>query len=147
MAANCGGVPAGWLTPSSTGPRRRRIFEDAGDFLAFERGLPKPAGGPSAVRLCCSAAMPNHFHLVLWPTADRALSRFMQWLTLGPEQRLRPLGRPKATHPRTPCRLPAKNRPSDKIGLRRSDPFRPTPIRWKAYSPPASGFEANAIAS
>ena len=33
--------------------------------------------------------MPNHWHLVLWPDKDGALSRFMAWLTLTHTQRWR----------------------------------------------------------
>jgi len=39
------------------------------------------------MRLCSYVLMPNHFHLVLWPKTDQALSRFMQWLTLTHAQR------------------------------------------------------------
>jgi putative transposase len=39
------------------------------------------------MRLCAYCLMPNHFHLVLWPTADGQLSRFMQWLSMTHAQR------------------------------------------------------------
>jgi putative transposase len=67
---------------------RERIFDDAADYLAFERILAearKRSGGQ--VRVCCYVLMPNHFHLVLWPKTDQALSTFMQWLTLTHAQR------------------------------------------------------------
>ncbi len=35
-----------------------------------------------SMRLLAHCVMPNHFHLILWPTGDGDLSRFMQWLTL-----------------------------------------------------------------
>ena len=39
------------------------------------------------MRVCAYCLMPNHFHLVLWPTADGQLSRFMQWLSMTHAQR------------------------------------------------------------
>ncbi len=33
------------------------------------------------MRVVCYCLMPNHWHLVLWPTRDSQLSRYMQWLT------------------------------------------------------------------
>jgi len=58
------------------------LFEDEGDFLAFEKVL---AGGLEkypAVRLLSFCVMSNHWHLVLWPKrgADEALSSLMRWV-------------------------------------------------------------------
>ncbi|HEY8747734.1 MAG TPA: transposase, partial [Tepidisphaeraceae bacterium] len=58
------------------------LFEDEGDYAAFERVLAEAVERDPSVRLCAYCLMPNHFHLVLWPKSDGALSRFMQWLTM-----------------------------------------------------------------
>jgi len=63
------------------------LFDDAGDYQAFERVLAEAVTRQSSVRLCAYCLMPNHFHLVLWPRADGELSRFMQWLTMTHTQR------------------------------------------------------------
>ena len=39
------------------------------------------------MRLLAYCVMPNHWHLVVWPHQDGALSRFMNWLTLTHTQR------------------------------------------------------------
>jgi putative transposase len=65
---------------------RLTIFEDDGDYAAFERVLAE-AVDRHAMRLLAYCVMPNHFHLVLWPLADGDLSRFMRWLTLTHTQR------------------------------------------------------------
>ena len=65
---------------------RLTIFEDDGDFAAFERIL-ADAVTRYAMRLLAYCVMPNHFHLLLWPRGDGDLSRFMQWLTLTHTQR------------------------------------------------------------
>jgi putative transposase len=63
------------------------LFEDAGDYEAFERVLVEAAGREPSVRVCAYCLMPNHFHLVLWPKGDGQLSRFMQWLSMTHAQR------------------------------------------------------------
>src|SRR5256885_2321789 len=65
---------------------RLTIFEDDGDYEAFERVLAE-AVPRHAMRLLAYCVMPNHFHLVLWPRGDGDLSRFMRWLTLTHTQR------------------------------------------------------------
>ena len=65
---------------------RLTIFENQGDFTAFERILAE-AVSRYAMRLLAYCLMPNHFHLLLWPRGDRDLSQFMQWLTLTHTQR------------------------------------------------------------
>jgi putative transposase len=65
---------------------RQDLFEDAGDYEAFERALAE-ARERERMRICVYALMPNHFHLVLWPRSDGDLSRFMQWLTMTHTQR------------------------------------------------------------
>ncbi len=63
------------------------LFEDAGDYEAFERVLAEAIDRQPTMRLCAYCLMPNHFHLVLWPREPGQLSRFMQWLTMTHVQR------------------------------------------------------------
>ena len=58
------------------------LFEDDGDYAAFERVLAEAVEREPSARLCAYCLMPNHFHLVLWPKSDGTLSGFMQWLTM-----------------------------------------------------------------
>lgn len=60
---------------------RSTIFSKPADHLAFEQVLDH-AVARFSMRLCAYCAMPNHWHLVLWPRRDGDLSRFMQWLTV-----------------------------------------------------------------
>jgi putative transposase len=62
------------------GNDQRRIFEDAGDFAAFERVL-QTTLEIVPVRLLAYCLMHNHWHLVLWPRSDGELGSFMQRLT------------------------------------------------------------------
>jgi putative transposase len=65
---------------------RQRLFDDEGDYGAFERVLAQACERVS-MRLLAYCVMPNHWHLVLWPRQDGDLSRFMSWLTLTHTQR------------------------------------------------------------
>ena len=65
---------------------RQGLFDDDGDYVAFERVLYE-AQQRVAMRLLAYCVMPNHWHLVLWPYRDGELSRFMSWLTLTHTQR------------------------------------------------------------
>ncbi len=65
---------------------RRTLFDDDGDYAAFERVLAQACGRVS-MRLLAYCVMPNHWHLVVWPREDGELSRFMSWLTLTHTQR------------------------------------------------------------
>ena len=67
---------------------RHTIFETIADYRHFESLLIE-ALARSQMRLIAYVIMPNHWHLVLHPTADGDLSRFMQWLTLTHTQQLR----------------------------------------------------------
>jgi len=59
---------------------RLPLLEKDDDYAAFEKVLDEAhARGPMRVISYC--LMPNHWHLVLWPTRDGQLSRYMQWLT------------------------------------------------------------------
>ncbi|MEO6112095.1 MAG: transposase, partial [Nitrospiraceae bacterium] len=60
---------------------RQALFDDDGDYAAFERVLSE-AQKRIAMRLLAYCVMPNHWHLVLWPHRDGDLSRFISWLTL-----------------------------------------------------------------
>jgi putative transposase len=60
--------------------KRAQLFEDHGDYDAFERVL-RDAVVSSAVELCAYCVMPNHWHLLLSPAIDGELSRCMHWLT------------------------------------------------------------------
>jgi putative transposase len=68
------------------GNARLTIFDDAGDYDAFERVLAE-AVSRHGMRLLAYCLLPEHFHLVLWPQGDGDLSRFMRWLTLTHTQR------------------------------------------------------------
>ncbi len=63
------------------------IFESDADYDAFEQVLAQARERFPAMRVCAYCVMPNHFHLVLFPTEDGLLSSFMQWLTMTHTQR------------------------------------------------------------
>jgi putative transposase len=65
---------------------RMRIFDDDGDYQAFEQVLLE-AVHRSHTRLLAYCLMPNHWHLVVWPRKDGELSSFLGWLTLTHTQR------------------------------------------------------------
>jgi putative transposase len=65
---------------------RMPIFEDDGDYEAFEKVLAE-AVERSRMRLLAYCVMPNHWHLLVWPRRDGELSRFVGWLTLTHTQR------------------------------------------------------------
>jgi putative transposase len=60
--------------------KRVPLFEDHNDYLAFRRILGE-AVRRFGIALFAYCLMPNHWHLVLSPTAAGELSRFMHWLT------------------------------------------------------------------
>ena len=68
------------------GNTRLRVFAGSGDYRAFEEIL-TAARERFAVRIFAYCLMPTHWHMVLSPDEDQALSRFMQWLTLTHVQR------------------------------------------------------------
>jgi putative transposase len=65
---------------------RMTIFDADGDYAAFEDIL-DAARQRTGTRLLTYCAMPNHWHLVVWPRADGELSEFVRWLTLTHTQR------------------------------------------------------------
>lgn len=62
------------------GAGRQTLFESEGDYDAFVL-LIEEARRQVAMRVLAYCVMPNHWHLVLWPENDNALSEFMRWLT------------------------------------------------------------------
>ena len=69
------------------GNGRMAIFDDPDDFDAFERIVEEAVERELGMGLLAYCLMPNHWHMVLHPTADGALSRFVRWLTLTHTQR------------------------------------------------------------
>lgn len=69
------------------GNGRMSVFDDPADFDAFERVLEEAAQREPGVGLLAYCLMPNHWHLVLRPTHDGELSRYVRWLTLTHTQR------------------------------------------------------------
>ena len=61
------------------GNARAEVFHKEEDLAAFVRIM-----GESCIRVpmrvVAYCLMPNHFHLVVWPSADGELSRWMHWL-------------------------------------------------------------------
>jgi putative transposase len=68
------------------GVRRAVLFDTPADYSAFEQVMVQALQRVS-IRLLAYCAMPNHWHLILWPTCDGELSRFMHWLTMTHAQR------------------------------------------------------------
>ena len=62
------------------GARRLTLFDGPDDYRAFVEVL-EQATRRLSMRLLCWVAMPNHWHLVLWPEDDEDLSMFMAWMT------------------------------------------------------------------
>ena len=60
---------------------RLKIFKKHGDFEAFEKIISQGLERFS-MRLCGYCIMSNHWHLLLWPQEDGALSEFMRWIRL-----------------------------------------------------------------
>jgi len=64
------------------GNGRDTIFEKPGDYAAFEKAMGQTLQQVKGMRLLGYCLMPNHWHLVLWPTEDGELGKFMQRLTV-----------------------------------------------------------------
>ena len=62
------------------GNARQRIFDDRHDYEDFIELLAR-AGDHARVPLLAFCLMPNHWHLILWPTSPQSLSAYMHWLT------------------------------------------------------------------
>ncbi len=65
--------------------KRARLFESRDDFVTAEILLAR-ARAATAMRLLDYCTMPNHFHLILWPTSGSQLSQFMRRFTGGHAQ-------------------------------------------------------------
>jgi putative transposase len=68
------------------GAGRQRLFETEHDYDAFVTLL-EQARQIVPMRLLSFCVMPNHWHLVLWPEANNALSEYLRWLTATHSQR------------------------------------------------------------
>jgi putative transposase len=66
---------------------RLPIFQNDGDYAAFEQILGEALEHVPGMRLLAYCLMPNHWHLVLWPRREGELSDFGHWLTLTHTQR------------------------------------------------------------
>jgi len=66
--------------------RRDTLFCNRSDFAAFEKVLFE-ATARFDMALLDYAIMRNHFHLIVQPSIERQLSRFMHWLTTTHTQR------------------------------------------------------------
>lgn len=62
------------------GSRKGGLFDSNDDYREFER-LISDARQLLTVRIVAYCLMPNHWHLLLWPSEDGELSTFMKWLT------------------------------------------------------------------
>ena len=62
------------------GARRMRLFDTADDYRAFLRCVSETKQR-IPIRLLAYCVMPNHFHLVAWPTEDSQLADFMHLMT------------------------------------------------------------------
>ena len=75
----------------------RRLFDTAADYRGFRALLSKGADRVG-MRVCGFDVMPNHWHLVVWPEKDGAVSAFVHWVsTAHVAMRVR-LGRQEAGH-------------------------------------------------
>ena len=69
------------------GNGRMRIFDDDGDYIAFEKVLVEALDRWPEMGLGSYCVMPNHWHLVVRPDISDILPRFVGWLTLTHTQR------------------------------------------------------------
>jgi putative transposase len=65
---------------------RAKLFNKQGDYAAFEKVL-RQAHDFVPMRLLAYCALPNHWHLLLWPQRDGELSEYLRWLTVTHTQR------------------------------------------------------------
>jgi REP-associated tyrosine transposase len=81
--SGCGGIVFHVMNRAA---RKLTLFEGPSDYDAFEEVLAE-AANRAPMRLLSYTIMPNHWHLVVWPTGDADLSRYMHWLTMTHAQR------------------------------------------------------------
>jgi putative transposase len=60
---------------------RATLFDKPADYAAFEKVI-REAWQRTGMRLLSYLMMPNHWHLVAWPSRDGQLSEWAQWLTV-----------------------------------------------------------------
>jgi putative transposase len=73
-------VPANYVYHVlNRGCHRRRLFDNTADYRFF-RMLLSRARDKVGMRVCAFDVMPNHWHLVLWPERDGAVSAYVHWL-------------------------------------------------------------------
>src|ERR1043165_1603949 len=60
---------------------RATLFKKPSDYSAFEKIL-RQAHERLSVRLLAFVMMPNHWHLVVWPSAAGELTTYLQWLAV-----------------------------------------------------------------
>ena len=58
-----------------------QLFEKPADYEAFGQVM-REALDESSMQICACTAMPNHWHLLLWPECDGELATFVQRLTI-----------------------------------------------------------------
>jgi putative transposase len=68
------------------GVGRQTLFHKDRDYDAFV-SLVEQARQKIEMRILAFCLMPNHWHLLLWPASDDALSEYMRWLTVTHTQR------------------------------------------------------------
>jgi putative transposase len=61
------------------GVRRSLLFKGPADYEEFQE-LMGAAAARVPMRLLAYVLMPNHWHLVLWPESDGAVSAYLKWL-------------------------------------------------------------------
>src|SRR5262249_49194666 len=57
---------------------RARLFDKSADYAAFEKVL-RQAQDWKPMRLLAYCAMPNHWHMVVWPRQAGDLSELLRW--------------------------------------------------------------------
>lgn len=73
-------VPANYVFHVlNRGCDRRAIFTHPKHYANFV-SLMATAAGRCGVRILAYCLMPNHWHLLLWPTSDGAITAFIHWL-------------------------------------------------------------------
>jgi putative transposase len=61
---------------------RYQMFKSEKDYAAFEKLIHEAKAREESMRILSWCIMANHWHLVLWPSEDGQLSRFVSWLTM-----------------------------------------------------------------
>jgi putative transposase len=69
------------------GNGRTKIFRKEADYEAFLQIVKQALEHVPGMRLLAYCLMPNHWHLLLWPSKEGELSDFLHWLTLTHTQR------------------------------------------------------------